>query len=636
MKRKTFLLAFLLLPTLLLTACGSEEEVQESIVEPVSVSVQKVADSRELSQQVSYPAIVSADMEARLTAQLPGIIAEANFAVGQTVTAGQVLAQVNEIGANTTTSAQASSNQIKQALIAVQQAQESFELARSNYENTTISAARDLEQARIARDQAAKGLDNLGSTADESIKSAELAYEAAQLASEQAKLNLENRQKQLIQNENNLKDNADLNISSSLNAISSILSGVNNLTGFDKNNVINISYRSNLGALDSSSYSRAEDAYQLAQNSYKEYLNRESQNTEQDLRDLLAVVTKAQELSDALKYLFDKSIPSSNLPQNGGTGVSLASLQSSAAAFQTQANGVFSQVQNSLQAWQNFSLERSSALDSLNQAYNLAQKQEASAAQNLKSLQAGNTSQQDQASFSLALADNQYENLKVKLDSQIAATKTQMDSAQLQYQNALVNLQSLYDSRSIVAPIDATVFQKLVSNGDTVSAGQLVAVIGKSDGLKLKFFIEAENVPLLSVGQIIRAVDSDEREYQGKISSIAAQADSISKRFQVEATLDNMENPPLLGTVVNVKLSLNKDALLSNGSIFLPLSILEIGQNGSYVFLLRDGKAYKQEVMIESVIGETAKLNLEANDNDLIITSGNKFLSDGQVVNLKP
>ncbi|MDX9779060.1 MAG: efflux RND transporter periplasmic adaptor subunit [Patescibacteria group bacterium] len=636
MKRKTFLLAFLLLPTLLLTACGSEEEVQESIVEPVSVSVQKVADSRELSQQVSYPAIVSADMEARLTAQLPGIIAEANFAVGQTVTAGQVLAQVNEIGANTTTSAQASSNQIKQALIAVQQAQESFELARSNYENTTISAARDLEQARIARDQAAKGLDNLGSTADESIKSAELAYEAAQLASEQAKLNLENRQKQLIQNENNLKDNADLNISSSLNAISSILSGVNNLTGFDKNNVINISYRSNLGALDSSSYSRAEDAYQLAQNSYKEYLSRESQNTEQDLRDLLAVVTKAQELSDALKYLFDKSIPSSNLPQNGGTGVSLASLQSSAAAFQTQANGVFSQVQNSLQAWQNFSLERSSALDSLNQAYNLAQKQEASAAQNLKSLQAGNTSQQDQASFSLALADNQYENLKVKLDSQIAATKTQMDSAQLQYQNALVNLQSLYDSRSIVAPIDATVFQKLVSNGDTVSAGQLVAVIGKSDGLKLKFFIEAENVPLLSVGQIIRAVDSDEREYQGKISSIAAQADSISKRFQVEATLDNMENPPLLGTVVNVKLSLNKDALLSNGSIFLPLSILEIGQNGSYVFLLRDGKAYKQEVMIESVIGETAKLKLEANDNDLIITSGNKFLSDGQVVNIKP
>lgn len=636
MKQKIFLLALLLLPTLLLTACGSEEETQESIVEPVSVSVQKVADSRELSQQVSYPAIVSADMEARLTAQLPGIIAEANFSVGQNVTAGQVLAQVNEIGANTTASSQASSNQIKQALIAVQQAQESFELARSNYENTIISAARDLEQARIARDQAEKGLDNLGSTADESIKSAELAYEAAQLASAQAKLNLENRQKQLIQNENNLKDNANLNVSSALNAISSILSGVNNLTGFDKNNVINISYRSNLGALDSSSYSRADDAYQSAQNSYKEYLNRDPQNTEQDLQSLLAVVAKVQTLSDALKYLFDKSIPSSNLPQNGSAGISLASLQSSAAAFQTQVNGVFGQVQASLQAWQNFALERSSTLDSLNQAYNLTQKQEASAAQNLKSLQAGNTSQQDQASFALALADNQYENLKVKLDSQIAATKTQMDSAQLQYQNALVNLQSLYDSRSIVAPIDAKVFQKLVSNGDTVSAGQLVAVIGKSDGLKLKFFIESENVPLLSVGQIIRAVDSDEREYQGKISSIAAQADSISKRFQVEATLDNMDNPPLLGTVVNVQLSLNKDALLTNGSIFLPLSILEIGQNGSYVFLLRDGKAYKQEVEIESVIGETAKLKMKASDNDLIITSGNKFLSDGQAVTIKP
>jgi hypothetical protein len=112
------------------------------------------------------------------------------------------------------------------------------------------------------------------------------------------------------------------------------------------------------------------------------------------------------------------------------------------ASYQTQINTVISQVKAAKQSLANVGLTNDSTLDSLEKAYELAKQQEALAAQNLTSLKAGNSSQKDQASFSADLAQNQYDNLKVKTNSQIAAARSQMESAQLQYVNAQVSLQN--------------------------------------------------------------------------------------------------------------------------------------------------------------------------------------------------
>lgn len=636
MKKNKLTLVVLLLALTFLSACGKSKK-QEDIKEdkPALVEVQSLEDSRQLEQESVYPAIVSAGMEARLSAQMSGVISGADFKIGDTVSAGQVLARVNEIGSALAVSSSASSNQIRQAIIASQQAQAAYELARSNYENILISSTRDLEQAAIASQQASSGLNNLGSVSSENIKSAELAYESAQLATEQARLNLANRDKQMTQSAKNIQENAQLAASSALNTAGSVLTGINNLTGFDDNNVVSISYRTNLGALDSASYNKADMAYQSAQAAYNDYLKASGKDITNNLEQAVSMLNKMKALADAAKYLFDKSIPSVNLPQSSPSGVSLSSLQTSAAAYQSQLNGALSQAQGSLQSLRSFNLENEGNLDSLKQVYALAQKQEASAAQNLNSLRAGNKSQKDQASFSVSLAENQYENLKVKLNSQVLAAKTQMDSAQLQYNNASLALQGLYDTRSIVSPIDGKVFQKLFSNGDTVSAGQLVVVVGQSDGIKLKFFVEAENIIFINPNQEVKAVDNNGREYRGTVTSISAQAEPVSKRFQVEASFNDADNLPLLGTVVSVHLSLNKNAVLSDDSIFLPLSSLEIGQNGTYVLLFNDGKVNKVSATVDSVLGEIAKVKVEAPAESLIIISGNKFLNEGDLVEIK-
>lgn len=632
MKKSKFSLLFLLLLLpLLLSACG-KKPVEETVApQAVSVQARSVAASREIKQELSYPAIVSASTEAKLIAKSSGTLSGADFASGDQVVIGQNLAKIDEIGSNGFNAGGVNSNQVRQAIIAVEQAQASYQLARSNYENLLLSSVKDLRQAEIARDQAAKGESNLGLTVSENMKSAELAYETSKIAAEQARLTLVNREKQMVQGSSDAKDNAELSAISAANTANSVLSGINSLTGFNDNNVVSIAYRSNLGALESDAYSRADNAYQAAQAAYEQYMSQSFDNIELRVTAVTTMVEKVKALADASKYLFDKSIPSSSLPQSAPAGVSLSGLQSSAAGYQSQLNTILAQLRGAKQALANVSLNNDGTLDTLRQAYELAKKQEASAAQNLSNLKAGNTSQQDQAGFSVNLAQNQYENLKVKIDSQIMAAKTQMDTAQLQYNNASVALQSLYDVHSLVSPIAGTVTQKLAANGDTVSAGQLLAVVSQMDSLKVKFFVESEHILEMKLGTPVTVKGSDDKVYPGLIAAVSAQADTTTKRFQVEVQLDGAEKP-LLGTVVSVNISLAKSVSAGDGSVIVPLSALEIGQNGNYLFIIDNGQAKKIAAELKAVLGEMAQIKIEANDETLIIIGGNKFLRDGDNV----
>jgi RND family efflux transporter MFP subunit len=634
MKKINLKLSFLLLSlTILLSACGKSAEVPSVVTPAVSVQARSVADSREIKQELEYPAIVAASTEAKLIAKSSGTLSGADFTVGQTVSVGQSLAKIDEIGSAGFNAGGVNSNQVKQAIIATEQAQASYLLARSNYDNMLVSSAKDLRQAEIARDQAAKGQSNFDISASESLKSAELAYETAKIAAEQARLTMVNREKQLTQSVGDSRDNADLAASTAANTVSSVLTGINNLAGFDNNNVISISYRANLGALESSSYNQSDNAYQAAKDHYDQYLKQSFSDVDVRIQSVLAMVEKTKLLADAAKYLFDKSIPSSNLPQSSAVGVSLTGLQSAASGYQAQLNALLAQVHGAEQALANVALNNDGTSDTLKQSYELAKKQEASAAQNLNNLKAGNNSQQDQAGFGVNLAQNQYENLQVKINSQIFAAKMQADTAQLQYNNASLSLQSLYDIHSLVSPIAGVVTQKLASNGDTVSAGQIVAIVSQTDSLKIKFFVEAEYILDMKLGKSVQVLSAEGKSYNGLISSVSAQADNATKRFQIEVQLDG-EEKPLLGTVVNVKISLSKSVDIGAGSVIVPLSSIEIGQNGNYLFLAENNIAKKVPVELQNVLGEMAQVKFQAADEALIIIGGNKFLHDGDSVEI--
>lgn len=628
-KRGSFII-MLLGVSLLVSACGQKVEEASVAPEPVSVQAQTVAASRQASQSLSYPGIVAADSEATITAKASGNLTAVRMKVGDKVSLGQELAKIDDLSGGSASRGAFNANQIKQAQIAVSTAEASYNLARQNYNNILVSSVKDLRAAEIARDQAAKSESNLAVTTAEGLKSAELAYETAKLATQQAASSLANREKLATQSENDTRTNAGLTASSVVATAGSVITNINNFTGFDKNNSVTINYRTNLGALDSSTYDAAEQSYQEAKDAYTEYQGRTEGTVEEEVTAAIKVVTAAKRAADDAKRLLDKTTPSVNLPQSSATGVSLSGLQAAVAGYQSQINAALSQANAVKQSLSSVPLNNDSVLDSLRQALRIAQQQEASAKQNLANLKSGNTSQQNQASFSSSLAQNQYDNARVKIETQVAAAKTQMDTAQLQYSNAVVALESLYDAHSVVAPLDGTVTKIFVAEGQAVAPGQAVVTVSKIEDTKVQFYIEAGELASIKPGVPVKVTDSAGQEYSGAVAAVSPQAEAVTRRFLAEAKLEKADGL-LLGTVVDVSVE-TSTTVSGPGIILLPLEAVIVGQNGSHVFVIADGLAHEVPVEVMEVKGETARVKADLTDTDQVITSGNRRLEEGQAV----
>lgn len=627
--KKIFLVSFLFLTTLTLSACASDTEEEAPELKPVSVSGKSVSEALIWEQELSYPGIVSSEGEAKVVAKTSGTIFGFDVEIGTKLSPGEELGRIDDqVGA---TKDSFNAGQVKQAQIGVEQAQAAYQLAQTSYENLLLSSAKDLKSAELSLEQATTNEKNLSLTTREGVKSAELAYETAKIAAEQAKNNLSSGQKQLAQSEADSLENATLAVDSAISTSGALLNSINNLAAFDDNGVVSINYLPSLGALESNTYGQAEWAYEVAKESYDDYFKSNYIDTPTQLAAAIKILEETKTAVDATKYLLEKSIPSAALPQTSIGGVSLSGLQQQTATYQTQVNGALAQAKTAEQGLNNLSLNRQSTIQNLEKAYQLAQQQEAAAAQNLNNLRAGNTSQQDQAGLTADLAQNQYENLKLKISSQLAASRSQMENARWQYENAQVSLQSLFDVHSIISPISGTLTSKTASNGDSVSAGQLVATVSQVDKLKVKFYLDAEHVKNILVGMPAIIKDNSGQEYQGVISLVSQQPDEWSHRFLAELSLTKDEGLRI-GAVVDVKIKVTQALTLESGLSWLPLSALTVGQNETKILIYDNGIAREQVVTVLKVQGEMAQVKSGLGPEEVIIVDGNKLINPGQAI----
>jgi len=601
---------------------------------PVKVTVRQATDAKSLKQDLEFPATVSAEQEAKIIAKTGGTAQDVSFKVGDTVRLGDQLVKIDDVNSAKQT-AGFDAGQVKQAQLAAEQARTSFEMARTNYLNLLQSSGKDLRQLEIAREQAETGQGNVASATNEALKSAELAYETAKIAVEQSKLALDNRQASAVQASGDTGTNAGLAANSAVDSCNTIAVSLNAVAELDNPNGGNLPYHQYLGILDGTSLNTAKSAYQAARTAIDSYRKTDFPNLDARLKNALDVVAKTKTLADSMKTVIDKTLPSTYLPQTSVTGQSVSGLQTQIAGFQTQANGLQQQLTATQQALANVELNNGSSLDALRKAYELAQQQEKIAAQNLENLKAGNKTQRDNAAFGTEAARNQYSATKIKLETQVAVSKSQMDMAEIQYRNASVALQNLIDVHRVITPIDGVVTKKSVEDGDTVGAGQILAVVSTPDRLRIQFYVDQESLGLLSAGMdatIIAGADG----IPATIWSITPQADAVTRRFLVEARPKDgqMAKNLVLGSITTVRVTVEKSA--REGSYLLPLSAVEVSPAGASVMLVKDGKAAKATVKIDKVEGENAEVSGDIPPDGSIIVDGNKLVREGESVAVNP
>jgi membrane fusion protein, multidrug efflux system len=254
----------------------------------------------------------------------------------------------------------------------------------------------------------------------------------------------------------------------------------------------------------------------------------------------------------------------------------------------------------------------------------------------------------EQAEEQLRLAKKFYKNLKNQYDSEKknptgpqTVSKAQKDNAngavdlaEIQLENAKVGYKGSLDDHLITSPINGYVTQKLVKTGDSVSAGQPLFKISKTSNMKIQFYVDENQLASVTKGLEVELSDNDGNKIPLTVKNISPQADSVTKRFLIEAYPKASDVESLLsGTIVSVSLSIEKTPVES-GALILPLSAINIGQNENYIFISENGKAKKINIDVVSVSGETADIKADLPSDAEIIIEGSKLVRDGQEINI--
>lgn len=155
----------------------------------------------------------------------------------------------------------------------------------------------------------------------------------------------------------------------------------------------------------------------------------------------------------------------------------------------------------------------------------------------------------------------------LRLDSELAKARAELDGARLQLRNT-----------QIVAPFTGVYDARQVELGDFVQPGQSLLTLVDISQLRVSAQIAQQQVGELRLGQPVRVQLLDGRELTGALHFIAAAADPGSRSFRVEVRVTNPEGLRLAGASATLQIHTG-EALAHHLSPAL-LSLDQAGRHG--------------------------------------------------------
>jgi RND family efflux transporter MFP subunit len=98
----------------------------------------------------------------------------------------------------------------------------------------------------------------------------------------------------------------------------------------------------------------------------------------------------------------------------------------------------------------------------------------------------------------------------------------------------------------------------------------------------------------------------------------------------IRATMPNTDELLWPGTLVNIKLTLRIDERVT-----VPATAIQIGQSGTFVFVVEDGTAIVRPVNVERTVDGQSAIESGLKEGDVVVTDGQLLLSNGTKVTLR-
>ena len=126
-------------------------------------------------------------------------------------------------------------------------------------------------------------------------------------------------------------------------------------------------------------------------------------------------------------------------------------------------------------------------------------------------------------------------------------------------------------------------------------------------------------------------IPGEDKRASGQVTMIENTVDPATGMATVRATMPNKEELLWPGTLITTDMTLR-----SEDGIVVPSNAVQVSQAGTFVFIVKDGLAQKQDVKVERQIGTESVIASGLNGGETVVTEGQLLLSNGTRVNPRP
>jgi RND family efflux transporter MFP subunit len=179
-----------------------------------------------------------------------------------------------------------------------------------------------------------------------------------------------------------------------------------------------------------------------------------------------------------------------------------------------------------------------------------------------------------------------------------AATPVQVADAQLVLENARLAVRDAeltLERRNVVSPMEGIVGILPIEAGNYVTSSTVVATIDDRSSIKVDFYVPERFAANMVVGGPLTAapIARPDQVVQGTVSAVDNRVDEKSRTLLVQATIPNA------GDTLRAGMSFKVDVRFPGDSYpaVSPLAI-QWGTDGSFIWIVRDGKAQRVPVSI--------------------------------------
>ncbi|WDF60016.1 efflux RND transporter periplasmic adaptor subunit [Flavobacterium sp. KACC 22758] len=217
-------------------------------------------------------------------------------------------------------------------------------------------------------------------------------------------------------------------------------------------------------------------------------------------------------------------------------------------------------------------------------------------------------------------------------------TKQQLDQAKLALTNAQSNLTQAninVGDTKVKAPINGYINKKYVEPGSILAGMPATALfdIVNVSKLKLTVTVNESQVASLKLGNTVNITASvyPDKTFSGKITFIAAKADA-SLNFPVEIEITNNANNDLKAGMYGTA-NFGSNNQKQNLKV-VPRNAFVGSVSSNEIFVVENNVAKLKKVVAGRILGDKVEIIDGLNDGDVVITTGQINLQDGNTVEI--